>query len=78
MVEKDRVWIKGPTNRALYNRRCSARAHQDPSITDWIAYPQDLQNLPTELLWKLCDCMATLPTEQEVQNGFGFKSALPR
>ena len=25
-----------------------------------------------------CDCMATLPTEQEVQNGFGFKSALPR
>ena len=53
MVEEDRVWIKGPTNRALYNRRCSARAHQDPSITDWIAYPQDLQNLPTELLWKL-------------------------
>ena len=53
MVEEDRVWIKGPTNRALYNWRCSAGAHQDPSVADWIAYPQDLQNLPTELLWKL-------------------------
>ena len=53
MVEEDRVWIKSPTNRALYNWRCSARAHQDPSVADWIAYPQNLQNLPTEFLWKL-------------------------
>ena len=34
MAEKGWVWIKSPTNRALYNWRCSAGAHQNPPVTD--------------------------------------------
>ena len=64
-------------DRTLHNWRCSARIHQDPPVADWITYRQNLQTIPTELLWRHRDGMETFSTEPEIQDGPGLKNSLP-
>ena len=48
-----------------------------PPVADWITYRQDLQTIPTELLWRHRDGMETFSTEPEIQDGPGLKDTLP-